>query len=165
MELVTTAERAARNSQIVRARLRGLGEAEVANRFAVTTRQVRRVLAEHRESRPRLDNLDPLEVVVDVLDSYEALAAELAELAERTRHDGVRLGAIRARLDANKARIDLLQAAGVLPAELPQLRVLRDVSMVSEVVIEVFDRHGVALEAQREIRDLLDGRGRALEAG
>ena len=157
---MTTAERAARNSQIVHARLRGLGETEVAGRFGVTPRQVRRVLAEHREGRPRVDHIDPLEVVGDVLDGYEALAEELAELADRTRHDGVRLGAIKARLEAQKAKIELLQAAGVLPADLPQLRVLRDVSMVGEVIIDVFNRHGVSIEARREIRDLLDGRGR-----
>ena len=122
---MTTAERAARNSQIVRARLRGLGEAEVATRFTVTPRQVRRVVAEHRESRPRLDSIDPLEVVGDVLDGYDALAEELAELADSTSHDGVHLGAIRGRLAVHGAKIELLQAAGVLPADLPQLRIVQ----------------------------------------
>jgi hypothetical protein len=155
---MTTSDRAARNSQIVEARLRGLGEITVANRFAVTPRQVRRVLAEHRKSRPRLDDIDPLEVVRDALDGYEALAEELALLAERTSHDGVRLGAIRGRLDVQKARLDLLQAAGLLPADLPQLRVLRDMERTADVIMQVFDQEGVPERAQRRIADVLSGR-------
>ena len=77
----------------------------------------------------------------------------------------MRLGAIKARFDAQRARIDLLQAAGVLPAELPQLGVLRDIDWMADVIMHVFDRYDVAIEAQREIRDLLDRRGRAPEAG
>jgi hypothetical protein len=161
---VTTRERAARNAEIVRARLRGLGEVEIANRFGITSRQVRRVLAEHRRSRPRLDDIDPVEVVIDVLGGYESLAEELALLAERTRHDGVRLGAIKGRLELHRARIDLLQAAGALPADLPQLRVLRDVANVVDTIMFVFADEGVPERAQRRISDVLRGREEMPEA-
>ena len=164
MKQMTTRERAARNSEIVQARLRGLGEAGVARRFGVTPRQVRRVLAEYRESRPRLDGIDPIEVVLDALDGYGALAEEFAVLAENTSHDGVRLGAIKGRLETHRARIDLLQAAGVLPADLPQLRVLQDVDTTAEVILTVFNRYRVPVEARREIRDILRGGGTAPEA-
>ena len=93
------------------------------------------------------------------LDGHEALSEELALLAERTRHDGVRLGAIKGRVETHRARIELLQAAGVLPADLPQLRVLQDVNTVAEVIIAIFNRYEVPIEARREIRGLLAGQG------
>lgn len=66
---------------------------------------------------------------------------------------------------APEGYLRLLQKAGRVPTEPRQWRTEGDIERVANVIFDVFDRHGVSIEAQREIRDLLNGRGRALEAG
>jgi hypothetical protein len=131
---MTTRERAQRNAEIVETRVRGAEWSEVASRHGVSERQAKRVLADYRASRPGLHERDPIEVVEQALDEYDEVIAELRLLGRTTRHDGTKVGALKARLQATDSRLALLQAVGVLPANLGHLRVEHDVRFVANAI-------------------------------
>src|SRR4051794_27632000 len=105
---MTPAQRAQRNAAIFAARARGFGWTRIAADHGVSERQAQRICREQRENRPRVTGIDPLEVVEEVLDGYSAASEDLAHLANTTTHDGTKLGAVRARIDVLRARMDLL---------------------------------------------------------
>ena len=88
---VTGHERAVRNSDVVRARARGLGWEEIASRFDLSERQCRRILADYRESRPSPHEIDPIETIQMAMEHYDAAIEDFALLAEQTTNDAVRL--------------------------------------------------------------------------
>ncbi len=72
---------------------------------------------------------------------------------------------ISARLKALEAYFRLQQRAGRVPSEPGQFATERDIARAVEVILDVFERYAVPVEARREIRDLLDGGRGAPEAG
>jgi hypothetical protein len=76
-----------------------------------------------------------------------------------------RVRALSARLKALEGYCRLLERAGRIPDQPRQWIVEQDIDRAVDVIVDVFQRYDVPVEAQREIRDLLDGRGRRLEAG
>jgi hypothetical protein len=73
------------------------------------------------------------------------------EISATSKHDATRVGAIRTRLDALAAQTNLLMLVGVLPRNLGQLRHDVDVQELARQTLAVFDRHGVPIEAKREL--------------
>ena len=158
IEVVTTDQRARRNAQVFSARARGLTWPTIAAQFNLSQRQCRRIFAEHREATGSLADLDASEIVRDTLDAFDAAIEDLALLAGSTAHDGTKLGAIRARLDAVTSRWELLRAIGVLPANLERLWPELDVDRVARRILDVLDSHQIPLEVQQEIAQAVEQR-------
>lgn len=150
-EAMNSFERAERNADIVKSRVSGLSERLVAERFGVTTRQVRRVMEDYRRSRPGLHEIDAAALVAETIDAHGEAIEQLAQIAASTSHDGARLGAIRAQLEAHHARIGLLQAVGALPRDLGYFAVELDVRDAARTMLEVFRRRGVPEDVQAEV--------------
>lgn len=150
---MTAHERADRSSAIFEARVRGFAWSEIAREHGVSQRQAQRIYAEVRTAAPKLgDHLDPAEFVEELLASYDAALADLAVLGRDSKHDATRLGAIRTRIELIETKYATMMATGVLPSSLSQVSLEIDGRKMSTAVIDVLDRHGVSLEAQREIR-------------
>jgi chorismate mutase len=155
---VTAQERVGRNAEVFNARARGWSWPTIAAQFNLSERQCRRVVAEYREATGSLADLDASEIVRDTLEAYDAAIEDLALLADETAHDGTKLGAIRARLDAVKSRWELMQAIGVLPADLGQLWPEFDAARVARQIVDVLDNHQVSPEVQQEITKAVEQR-------
>jgi hypothetical protein len=80
---------------VVADRLRGLTWPTIAQRHGLSERHCREILEQWRLSQPALDELDPLELVQEALEQRAMLVEELALLVEKSKHDAVRLGALR----------------------------------------------------------------------
>lgn len=92
----------------------------------------------------------------EALEQLEALVEQLALVAETSRHDAVRLGALKAQLAASAQRLTLLQAVGVLPRNLGLIRNDVDNRRMAEQIADVFERHCVSDEAAREVIEALE---------
>ena len=106
----------------------------------------------------------PEQIIDEVIVRFEEGMRELA-LAEDDLTGADRMKSISTRLKALEAYFRLQQRAGRVPTEPRQFANERDIARAVEVILDVFERYAVPVEARREIRDLLDGAGRALEAG
>ena len=155
-------EKTNRDNQIVAARMRGLSWATIAATHELSERQCQQILEDYRASHPRLRQRDPLELLDELLDGYQGAQEELAEISATTNHDATRVGAIRTRLDALVAQTNLLMLVGVLPRNLGQLRHDVDVQELARQTLAVFDRHGVSIEAKRELLLVLRANGHSL---
>jgi hypothetical protein len=155
---LTTRERAARDLRVVQDRARGMSWTRIADRHEISDRQARRIVAEYRQSRPALHEHDPVEVVEETLEAYEAAIDELAILAETTDHDSTRLGAIKARLDAQQERVELLTRIGVLPRDLGQAGVEIDLREIAARLDAVLSSPGVSPALREGVITALDPR-------
>lgn len=143
---VTTRQRTDRNAEIFAARARGIGWARIAAEYGISERQAQRIYTEQRENRATLASIDPVEVVEELLVAYDAAVEDLAVLAQETGHDGTRLGAIRARIDATRAKHELLAAVGVLPHDLGRLSLEIDGRVLGDTLVRVLERHDLPQE-------------------
>ena len=155
-------EKTNRDNQIVAARMRGLLWATIAATHELSERQCQQILEDYRANHPRLRQRDPLELLDELLDGYQGAQEELAEISATSNHDATRVGAIRTRLDARVAQTNLLMLVGVLPRNLGQLRHDVDVQELARQTLAVFDRHGVSIEAKRELLLALRANGHSL---
>jgi hypothetical protein len=149
-------DRARRDAEVVRARARGLGWSRIAEHHGISDRQARRIVADYRDRQPSLDGIDPSDVIRDTLDAYDAVIDELVTFADETQHDASKVGASRQRLDAFKAKVELLQAVGVLPHDLGEVRLVEDAQAVAQTIVTVFERHGIPKEVQEEIAEIIE---------
>lgn len=150
--VVNAQERVRRDAEVVAARARGLSWPTIAAQFHLSERQCRRIVREYR-AEAEAEAFDAASAVRDALEAHDAAIEELALLAEQTNHDGAKLGAIRARLDAIRSRWELMRAIGLLPANLGQLWSEFDAEMVSREIVAVLDKHEIAADVRREISD------------
>jgi hypothetical protein len=93
----------------------------------------------------------PRQEIEAEIDSLDALIDQLAQLAEATPNDSVRLGGIKTKMEAQARRLELKRAVGILPPRLAVFREDDDVRMVSALLVDVLKRHGVSIEARREV--------------
>ncbi len=140
-----------RDALVVADRARGLTWPTISARHGLCERQCREVVRAHRASGPALDEHDPLEEVQEALEQLESLVEQLALVVESSKHDAVRLGALKAQLAASGQRLALMQAVGILPRTLGLLRQDADIYRVGDILLAVFDRHDVSLEARQEV--------------
>jgi hypothetical protein len=155
---LTAREKACRDDEIVKARMCGRSWRGIAADHSLSERQCQAVMKEYRESNPTLRHRDPLELLDEMLERFEGAQDQLAEIAATSPHDATRVGAIRTALDAMRAQAQLLAAVGVLPRELREVRREVDARRVVTVILDVFQRHGVPVEAQREVVATLGAR-------
>lgn len=146
------ADRDARNRAIVSDRLRGASLPELARRYGLSERQCRNVLREWRESGiAELEVADALAVVYEFIERYRQIEASLAEVAETADNSAAAIGAHRGRTEAVDRQVQLMQAAGLLPKELGQLRLQADVRSVAARVLAVFRDHHIPADATRAV--------------
>lgn len=152
---ITAAEKVERDRQIVAAKARSLSDATVADTFKVSERTVRDVMTAFRKGQPTLKSVDPIEVVEQVLFELRGSIEELAMVAATTKNDNVRVGAIKARIEALNQTTALMQATGVLPHDLGTLKVDMDVRAFAATVLKVFADEGIPDEVVDKVIDLL----------
>jgi DNA-binding Lrp family transcriptional regulator len=170
---MTADQIAQRNSEIVAAKLRGIPWSTISETFGVSPRQCKNIMKQYRETNPTLRHHDPVDIVDELLEGYQGIIEELALVSARSNNDAVRVGAINAKMSAYGKVAELLQAIGVLPHDLGQLRVVIDGRMVAESVVDVLRefREGGVIEGQvmEELEDrlieALEGNRKLLTAG
>jgi len=136
------AEKARRDERIVADRARGLRWSTIAQKHNLSERQAREVWRE-RLSAEHLESLDGRDAIAEALLQIEAAIEDLALLAQTTNNDPVRLGAIRARLDAMGDRVTPLRVGGYLPRTWRDAMVEANFRTMSENIVEVLEKHGV----------------------
>ena len=151
----STIEKYRRDLDIYREWLEGRSAAALAREHDLSDRQVRAVVKDMREvaADPPRDR-SPQRIADEMIVRMEEGMRELA-LAANDLDGAARVRAIGVRLRALNSYYRLLEKAGRVPSEPRQWRTERDIARVAEVVLDVFDRYGVPVEARREIRDLL----------
>lgn len=90
---------------------------QLAERHDVSERQARRVVEAWWAERPAAEELDPERIVRETLDAFAQDLSDLALLSLETRNDGVRLGAIKARGDVFRSRVEVLRTLNALPSD------------------------------------------------
>jgi hypothetical protein len=153
-----------RDLHIFREYLEGRSGAALAREYGLTARQIRQIVSDMREAATPPAERSPEQIIDEVIVRMEEAMRELAEAREGLT-GAAQLKAISAYLNGLEQYFRLHQRAGRIPSEPGQWRTERDIERTVEVILDVFERYQVPIEAQREIRDLLDGRGKALEAG
>lgn len=152
-----------RDRRIVADRARGLSWQKIAGRHEVDERTCRRAWqAWMDEEKPNLTGRDPLDVVFELVQHYEAWSEELAEIADAAEQDNNKIGAIKAQIDCELRKTELLQATGILPKQLGKLRVEMDIRYMTTQILALFDKYGMPVDAQRELLAVL---GRAQPNG
>ncbi|MGI9110818.1 MAG: hypothetical protein ACR2GT_01215 [Gaiellaceae bacterium] len=151
MPRVTSEEKPRRDASVIADRARGFGWTAIAARHDLCERMCREIWNEHLRKQP-LGPDDPREALREAVARYDAAIEDLARLAESTGNDPVRLGSIKARLDAMTRREDLLRIAGILPSTARALRTEIDIQKMTDVIIDLFDR--VVPESLRDQAEL-----------
>lgn len=154
---MTAEQRMNRNRAIFDARARGFGWDEIARQHDVSVRQAQRIHSEYRDASPGALAADPIATVEELLAGHDAALEDLARLANDAKHDGARLGAIRARLDVMREKYELLAAVGVLPRDLGQVAVQIDSQRIADATVAVLERHAVPEHVFDEILEALGG--------
>ena len=150
------AEKVRRDEQIVADRARGLRWATIAERHHLSERHAREVWRERLAAEP-LESLDGTETIAEALLQVEAAIEDLALLAETTNNDPVKLGAIRARLDAMNSRVTLLRIGGYLPATWRAAMTEADTRRMADNLVAVLVRHDASDQLLQDIAETLRG--------
>ncbi len=132
-------EKLRRDAGVIADRARGFGWATIADRRDLSERMCREVWNEHLREQP-FGSDDPREALREAVARYDAAIEDLALLAESTGNDPVRLGSIKARLEAMTRREDLLRIASILPYTPQAMRTEIDIHRMRDVIIDLFDR-------------------------
>jgi hypothetical protein len=106
---------ARRDLQIALERTLGFSEVDVAQRYGVDCRTVRRVYKRWKEDRIQVEDLDPCSELTAYLLRLDAAIAELGLIRMSARNSRVRVAAIRAQLAAMSERMRVLMDVGVVP--------------------------------------------------
>ena len=149
--------RTTRNAQIVSARGEGESWAMIERQFGVSARQARRIVKDIGMSTTNTMMIDPVEIVEAAVMRCEALISQLAQIADAAENPAVAVNAIRAQIRATESEIALLQNAGMLPIPLSIIGYQIDAQRAAFKAVQVLDRHGVSLEAKKELAAALRG--------
>ncbi|MEJ7569643.1 MAG: hypothetical protein WKF41_15430 [Gaiellaceae bacterium] len=139
MPRVTSEEKPRRDAGVIADRAHGFSWITIAERRDLSERMCRSIWNDHLREQP-LGPDDPREALREAVAQYDAAIEDLALLAETTTNDPVRLGSIKARLDAMTRREDLLRIAGILPSTARATRTEIDIQKMTDVIIDLFDR-------------------------
>jgi hypothetical protein len=117
-------------------------------------------VAQYRDSEPVLATLDPIAVVERAYSRYEGIIEDLREIVATATQGSTQVGAIKAEMVAIEAQMGLLQAVGVLPRSLGELRIEVDLRTMMREAIKVFEDYGMPIEARDAFADALKLRQR-----
>ena len=128
-----------RNLRIVADRARGLGWQTIADRHELSIRQCQNIWVNRGEDQYLVES--PRQELEGEIEAVDASIDELAQLAETTTHDAVRLGAIKAKLNAQAFRIELKRAAGILPHNLGAIANENQTRQMTAEMVKVLERY------------------------
>ena len=114
---VAANEKVKRDAEIVRDRARGLTWETIALRYGLSTRQCRAVFSEWAREQPSPFKANRLDLLHETLASYDLAVEEFALLADDATQETVRLGALRTKLAAMDARLQLMISLAMLPID------------------------------------------------
>jgi hypothetical protein len=133
----------ARDERVAVDRARGLRWSTIARRHQISERHARELWKQRLDTEP-LERLDGTEAIAEALVQVEQVIEDFALLSEATRHDAVRLGALRSRMAALGVRVSLLRLGGYLPFTPRAAMVEADIRRMGADVVRVLERHAVA---------------------
>lgn len=153
---LTNAEREARNTELIRDKLRGQGWPYLSAKYDLTVRQCQDIYGTWREqNQPTFQGRDPIAIVHGMLDRMESWVEQLAEVADATATDMTKIAAINAQMAATTRAAELMQATGILPHDLGTLRLELDVQTLAVRLVTVLTEQGATPELKRAILDAL----------
>ncbi len=126
----------------------------IGEKFGPSERQARRIYEDF--CRWERDQHDPLATVDEAIMLHEAARDHLGELAVSGDNSSAQVGAAKAMLDADRERLELMQAVGRLPRNLHRFRAEADVITIAREMVEVMRKRGVLAEVLQEIRDVAE---------
>lgn len=112
-------------------------------------------MKEHRAAEPPFESRDPVEAVMELVEQLDSLVEKFALAAEETKHDAVRVGALRSQAAAMEQRFTVMHALGLLPP-LDLVRLDVDMRRVMDTAVTVLKRHEVAGEVFDDLLVALD---------
>jgi hypothetical protein len=139
-----------RDEAVIADRARGFGWSTVAERNGVSARQCQNIWRE-RQERTLLDVANPREELRDEIAFLDAAIEEYAKLSETTGNDSIRLGAIKARLEAQARRLELKRFCGLLPWDLGQVVSATATRLIVEELIAICEKHDVPEQVYKEL--------------
>jgi hypothetical protein len=155
---MTALEITQRNGQIFRSWLRGLRVETLAETYGLKPRAIEKILAQWKEHGGAVIGQDPMQIIEDHVLRLDAVVDELAAVAAKEKGSG-RVAAIRARLEAMKAKIEFLQQVKILPQDLGTIGVQIDLRAVGLLLYEALEKRGLAEpELMGELADIIEGK-------
>ena len=162
-EVLDAASRKARDIEIFRAWMRGLGVPTLAATYGLSERTIQRSLAEKKlQASDGLLTDTAEEVLVEHLLRIEGLLDELATRAAQEK-GSAGVSAVLGKLAVLKEKREVLQEVGVLPHDLGTMHVKLDVQRIAAGLIAIFEEFDVPPEAARAAKQVIAGTGRELE--
>lgn len=156
----TDEEREARNAVICAAADRGITYATIAKQYGLSRRQTIRIVQDERSARhvEMVSDADPMTFIQETLGQFEAAIEELAVLSSATDHPGVKVAAIRTRVETVKARLEMLQQVGIVPLNLGTIQLQSDAREIGRRIVDVLMAYDVDESVQDAILDVVEGR-------
>jgi hypothetical protein len=112
----------------------------------------------HRAAQPPFEFRDPVDAAAEVVEQLDSIVEKFALIAEETKHDAVRVGALRSQLSAMEQRFTVMHSLGLVPS-LGLVRGDLDLRQVMDMAVKVLKRHEVGGEV---FDDLLEALGAGL---
>lgn len=162
-EVLSPADRLARNNEIVTGRMRGLSYGKLAETYGLSKARIIQIHNEWKLENPSLRTQDAMDIFDHQLGGYEADIEELVIVAATTAQDSVRVNAIGRRAEIRSKITDLLQQAGVLPRDLGQISVQIDARITANRILGVLRQHDVSVEVCEAMIEALQDGGALIE--
>lgn len=135
---------------------------------SISIRQIGNIVRKGRELRmTELAQFDVMDHVQATLLAYEQAAEELTKAADQAppEHVSTKVGAIRTRVEVEKARFELLQACGLVPKALGTVRVSWEASDYAERMLRVAEAFGAPESFFDAMLEVAEGRDPQLPGG
>lgn len=139
------ADRKRREDEVAELKLRGLTWAQIEERTGVKERTGRNMVNRWLDrTRGDAEPADAERLASDALALLERHIADLAVLALDTKHDHVRLGALKAGMDGLDRYLVLMAGFGRLPRYRADFEAKRDIPYIFQAIRDVLERHEVS---------------------
>jgi hypothetical protein len=145
-----------RDSDVVADRARGLTVPTIAANHSLSERHVWEILARRRRRQVAPPEYDPVGVALESVEQLDNRIEALALLADTASQESVQLGAIKTQLLAMRQRTELMQAVGLLPLELLDLREKLDIRQTVMTIVEFLRGESIADDAIRVLCERLE---------
>jgi len=126
----------------------------IGRKVGLSERQARRIYDDFQ--RWERDQHDPLATVDEAILLRAAARDHLAELAVTGDNSCAQVGAAKAMLDADRERLELMQAVGRLPRNLHRFRAEAEFITIAREMFELMRHRGVSDSVLTEIGEVVD---------
>ena len=147
-------ERRVRDTDIYRAKLRGLSLATLSRAYDLTERQCRRIIAAESKRQAGMFDQTAEERFEDALDALDAAMEDLALVSATATSSSAQVKAISARVGVIKQKQRMLDEAGLLPRWWP--RPLEQGAQFALAIADILRRHGVPHAVLDECIDVVE---------